>query len=219
MKRTIALALLLASGLFVNSLNAAAQTPAAPAAPAAAAPAGPAKIAVVAFQVAVAKTNEGQRNFADVQKKFEPKQAQLKTLNDDIESLKKQLQTQGDKLSPAEQQAKTKKIDDETKELQRSAEDARNDYQTAIGDMYNTLASKVYEVVESYAKAQGYTLVIDVSQQQSPVLYAAESTNITQAVIDGYNTKSGVPAPPPSAPTAPAAPKPAPKAPGTAPKQ
>jgi outer membrane protein len=218
MKRTLALALLLASGLSVYSLNAAAQTSAAPAA--AAAPAGPAKIAVVAFQVAVAKTNEGQRNFADVQKKFEPKQAQLKTLNDDIENLKKQLQAQGDKLSPAEQQAKTKKIDDETKELQRSAEDARNDYQTAIGDMYNTLASKVYEVVESYAKEQGYTLVIDVSQQQSPVLYAAESTNITQAVIDGYNTKSGVPAPPPSAPSAPAAaPKPAPKAPGTAPKQ
>ena len=218
MKRTLALALLLASGLSVYSLNAAAQTSAAPAA--AAAPAGPAKIAVVAFQVAVAKTNEGQRNFADVQKKFEPKQAQLKTLNDDIENLKKQLQAQGDKLSPAEQQAKTKKIDDETKELQRSAEDARNDYQTAIGDMYNTLASKVYEVVESYAKEQGYTLVIDVSQQQSPVLYAAESTNITQAVIDGYNTKSGVPAPPPSAPSAPAAaPKPAPKAPGMAPKQ
>ena len=218
MKRTLALAILLASGLSVYSLNAAAQTSAAPAA--AAAPAGPAKIAVVAFQVAVAKTNEGQRNFADVQKKFEPKQAQLKTLNDDIENLKKQLQAQGDKLSPAEQQAKTKKIDDETKELQRSAEDARNDYQTAIGDMYNTLASKVYEVVESYAKEQGYTLVIDVSQQQSPVLYAAESTNITQAVIDGYNTKSGVPAPPPSAPSAPAAaPKPAPKAPGTAPKQ
>ena len=218
MKRTLALALLLASGLSVYSLNAAAQTSAAPAA--ATAPAGPAKIAVVAFQVAVAKTNEGQRNFADVQKKFEPKQAQLKTLNDDIENLKKQLQAQGDKLSPAEQQAKTKKIDDETKELQRSAEDARNDYQTAIGDMYNTLASKVYEVVESYAKEQGYTLVIDVSQQQSPVLYAAESTNITQAVIDGYNTKSGVPAPPPSAPSAPAAaPKPAPKAPGTAPKQ
>jgi outer membrane protein len=215
MKRTLALALLLASGLFVNSLNAAAQTPAG-----AAAPAGPAKVAVVAFQVAVAKTNEGQRNFADVQKKFEPTQAKLKTLNDDIENLKKQLQTQGDKLSPAEQQAKTKKIDDETKTLQRDAEDARNEYQTAIGDMYNTLASKVYEVVEAYAKDQGYTLVIDVSQQQSPVLYAAESTNITQAVIDGYNTKSGVPAPPPSAPAAPAlAPKPAAKAPGTAPKQ
>jgi len=168
---------------------------------------------------ATVMTASAQRNFADVQKKFEPKQAQLKALNDDVENLKKQLQTQGDKLSPAEQTAKTKKIDEETKELQRSAEDARNDYQSAVGDMYNSLASKVYEVVEAYAKEQGYTLVIDVSQQQSPVLYAAESTNITQAVIAGYNTKSGVPAPPPSAPSAPAAPKPAPKAPAAAPKQ
>ncbi len=39
-------------------------------------------------------------------------------------------------------------------------------------------------------------LVLDVSQQQSPVLYAPDSTNITKAVIDAYNVKSGVPAPP-----------------------
>jgi outer membrane protein len=210
MKRTLALAVLLASGLV---LNAAAQTPAASAAPAAAAPAIPAKVAVIAFQVAVAQTNEGQRNFSDVQRKFEPKQAQLKALNDDIENLKKQLQAQGDKLSPAESAARTKKIDDETKELQRNAEDARNDYQSAIGDMYNTLASKVFEVVESYAKEQGYTLVLDGSQQQSPILWAAETTDITKPVIAAYNLKSGVPAPP--TPTAmPAAPKPAPKVPG-----
>jgi outer membrane protein len=38
--------------------------------------------------------------------------------------------------------------------------------------------------------------VLDVAQQQNPVLYAAESTNITKAVIDAYNVKSGVPAPP-----------------------
>lgn len=213
MKRTLALAVLLASGLFSNALKAPAQTPAASAAPAAAAPAIPAKVAVIAFQVAVAQTNEGQRNFSDVQRKFEPQQAKLKALNDDIENLKKQLQAQGDKLSPTESAARTKKIDEETKELQRSAEDARNDYQSAIGDMYNTLASKVFEVVESYAKEQGYTLVLDGSQQQSPILWAAETTDITKPVIAAYNVKSGVPAPP-AGTTAPAAPRPAPKAPG-----
>jgi len=170
------------------------------------------------FQVAVAQTNEGQRNFADVQKKFEPKRAQLKTLSDDIDSRKKQLQAQGDKLSPAETTAQTKKIDEETKELQRSAEDAQNDYQQAIGEMYNTLASKVFDSVQTYAKEQGFTLVLDASQQQSPVLWAAETTNITQPVIALYNTKSGVPAPPTQS-AVPAAPKPAaPRAPAAAPK-
>jgi len=194
----------------MGALNANAQT-AAPAATASAAPAGPAKVAIIMFQVAVAQTNEGQRNFADVQKKFEPKRAQLKTLSDDIDGRKKQLQAQGDKLSPAETAAQTKKIDEETKELQRSAEDAQNDYQQAIGEMYNTLASKVFDVVQSVAKEQGYTLVLDASQQQSPVLWAADATNITQPVIAAYNAKSGVPAPPTQS-AVPAAPRPAPTA-------
>src|ERR1700733_13240591 len=217
MKRTFALATLLASGF---ALNAAAQTAAAPAASAAPVVAVPAKVAVIMFQAAVAQTNEGQRSFADVQKKFEPKQAQLKTLNDDIESRKKQLQASGDKLSPAESAGQTKKIDDETKELQRSAEDARNDYQQAVGEMYNTLASKVFDVVQSYAKDQGFTLVLDGSQQQSPILWAAETTDITKPVIAAYNLKSGVPAPPAQSavPPAPAPARTAPKAPAAAPK-
>jgi outer membrane protein len=223
MKRTLALASLLASGL---SLNAVAQTPAAPApAPAAASAAAvtpvTAKVAVIAFQVAVAQTNEGQRNFSDVQKKFEPKRAELKTLNDEVDNLKKQLQAQGEKLSPAETASRTKTIDEKTKSLQRQAEDAQNDFQTEVQDMYNSLASKVFEVVDAYAKQQGFTLVLDASNQQSNILWASETTNITQPIIAAYNAKSGVPAPPAGPPSAPApqgAPKPAaPRKPATPP--
>src|SRR5208337_4548843 len=194
-------ALTLASGI---ALSAAAQTSSAPAAPA-----GPAKIAVIAFQVAVGQTNEGQRNFADLQKKYAPKEEQLKNLNDDIETLTKQLQTQGDKLSEAERASRAKTIDEKKKKLDREAEDARNDFQQEMQDMYNGLASKVYDVLEAYAQQQGYTIVLDVAQQQTPVLYATESTNITKAVIDAYNLKSGVPAPPAQPAAAPAPARPA----------
>jgi len=201
MKRSLALLVTLASG-FV--LSAAAQTPAA------APPAGPAKIAVIAFQVAVAQTNEGQRNFADLQKKFEPKRQQLRALAEEIDTLTKQLQAQGDKLSPAEQQSRAKTIEDKKKQLDRSAEDAQNDFQSEMQELYNGLAAKVYDVLANYAQQQGFTVVFDVtgSQQQAPVvLYANESTNITKQVIDAYNLKSGVPAPP--AQPAAAAPAPA----------
>ena len=76
MKRSLAIIVMLASGMV---LSAAAQTPASPAAAPAA---NPAKIAVIAFQIAVAQTNEGQRDFADLEKKFHPRQDQLKTLSD-----------------------------------------------------------------------------------------------------------------------------------------
>ena len=194
MKRSLALVLTLASSF---ALSAAAQMPAATAAAATPA-AGPAKIAVIAFQVAVAQTNEGQRQFADLQKKYSPKQEALKKLNDDIETMTKQLQADQAKLTPAEQQSRAAAIDNKKKQLDRDAQDASTDFQQEMQEIYNNLASKVYDVLQSYAELHGYTLVLDVSQQQSPVLYASTATNITKEIIDAYNVKSGIPAPPPA---------------------
>jgi outer membrane protein len=196
MKSSLALVFTLASGLV---LSAAAQTSAAPAASA-----GPTQIAVIAFQVAVAQTNEGQRNFADLQKKYEPRRQQLKNLNDEVDGMTKQLQAQGDKLSPAEQQSRASALDIKKKQLDRDAQDAQNDFQQEMQDLYNGLASKVYDVLATYAEQHNYTLVLDVAQQSTPVLYASKASNITQQIIDAYNVKSGVPAPPASA-AAPAA--------------
>src|SRR5689334_5521291 len=60
------------------------------------------KVGIVGIQEAIANTNEGKKELDALQQKFAPKQAELKTQNDDIENLKKQLQTQGDKLSDEE---------------------------------------------------------------------------------------------------------------------
>jgi outer membrane protein len=216
MKRNFALVLSLASGF---ALSAAAQTPAAPsaAAPApAAAPAGPAKVAVIEFQAAVGQTNEFQRDFADLQKKFEPKRNQLKTMADEIDGLEKQLQAQGATLSDAARASQAKTIDDKKKAAQRFGEDAQGDLSQAMNEVYGKVASKVYDVLVAYTQQQGFTVVLDgtENQQQAPtVLYHADNTDISKAIVDAYNVKSGVPAPPPQPVSAPA-PKPAaPKAP------
>jgi len=204
MKRTYALIATLALG---TVLSAAAQTTPA----AVAAPAGPVKVAVIAFQAAVSQTNEFQRNFGDLRKKFEPKMAQLKTMSDEIETLTKQLQAQGDKLSEADQAAKARVIEDKKKQAQRFSEDSQNDYQQQVQEVFNSVASKVGEVLVSYVQQQGYSMVLDATQQQQQapiVLYAAPSSDITRQVIEAYNVKSGVPAPA-AAPAAPAAKAPA----------
>jgi outer membrane protein len=209
MKRSLALIVMLASGMV---LGAAAQTPATPAvAPAAATQ--PTKIAVIAFQIAVAQTNEGQRDFADLEKKFQPRQDHLKALSEEVDNLTKQLQAQGATLSDAQRSEKATAIDTKKKQLDRDAEDARTDFQQQMNDIYQTLASKVYDSMQAYAEQQGFTLILDVSEQQSPVLFASQNTNITKAVIDAYNVKSGVPAPPPqpAATGTPSAPAPAAK--------
>ncbi len=212
MKRSLAIVVMLASGMV---LSAAAQTLPAPPAPAAAPVAVPAKIAVIAFQAAVARTNEGLRDFGDLEKKYAPKEAALKALSEEIDTLTKQLQDQGASLSEVERSTRAKANDEKKKQLDRDAEDAKNDFQQDMQEVFQALQSKVYDVMQSYAEQQGYTLILDVSQQQSPVLYALNGTDITKAVIEAYNLKSGVPAPPQPAAAAPkpAAPKPAAAAP------
>jgi outer membrane protein len=69
-------------------------------------------------------------------------------------------------------------------------------------------------VLISYAQRHGYSLVLDGGQEQAAVvLWASPSTDITKEVIEAYNVKSGVPAPP--AQPAASAPRPAPKAPAS----
>ncbi len=221
MKRSLALVVVLASA-FV--LRASAQSPAMPAAsaapataPATAPAATSAKIAVIAFQMAVAQTNEGERDFANLQKKYAPKEAALKSLSDEIDGLTKQLQAQATTLSDAERSNRAKTIDDKKKQLDRESTDLRDAGQQDMQDMYNALASKVYDVMQNYAEQEGFTLILDISQQQSPVLYASTATDITKQVTAAYNLKSGVPAPEaPAASQTPTTPRPAaPKPPAT----
>ena len=165
----------------------------------------PAKIALIAFEQAVFATNEGQKAVQDVQKKYEPKKAQIDSLSKEVDSLKKQLQSAPATLSDEERATRLKNIDAKEKELNREAEDANNSYQAELQDAYGKVARKVSAAVQNYVSQNGYTLLLDVSNQQnSNVMWASQNPNIdiTQAVVDAYNASSGVAAPVPSAPSA-----------------
>ena len=218
MNRNFATIAALASCL---ALGASAQAPAVAAAGNAPAttPAGNPKIAVIVFQEAVAQTNDFQRRFADLQKKYDPKRQQIKSLNDEISTLQKDLQAKSATLTDAERATKAKQLDDKQKELKRTGEDAQSDFQQDMQQTFQTVAAKVAETVDAYAKEHGYTVVLDGGNQQLPiVIYANPSVDITKAVVEAYNVKSGIPAPEhtagtPNAPAPAAAPKAAPKAP------
>jgi Skp family chaperone for outer membrane proteins len=197
----------------------AATAPAAP--PAAVAPqAIPAKIALVAFEQAVFATNEGQKAVQDVQKKYEPKKATIDTLAQEVDSLKKQVQSAPATMGEDERASRLKAIDTKEKQLNRDAEDAQTSYNADLQEAYAKVAQKVSITLKSYVAQNGYTLLLDVSNQQSAVMWAVQNTDVTQAIVEAYNTSSGVTAPVPSGPSAgrprmttpaakPAAPRPA----------
>ncbi len=208
MNRTLVLATALAAGLAVPSLTAQAAT--SPAAPATAAPnvkpeAIPAKVAVIAFEQAVVATNEGQRAMADVQKKFEPQKTKIDGQAAEVDSLKKQVQGLPATTPDDERARRLRAIDEKEKALNRDAEDAQNAYQGDLQEAYGKVAQKVGAAAVKYAQDNGFTLMLNVGGNQqvpNPVLWFNQTTDITQAVVNAYNTSSGIAAPPPSAPAA-----------------
>jgi len=209
-----------------------ATTPTAPATPAAAAtPTGPVptKIGVVNIQQAIGECAEGKKEIDALQQKFNPKQAELKNMSDEVESLKKQYQAQADKLSDDEKSSRAKAIDTKQKSLQRNFEDAQAEFQQAEQDVINRIGAKMVTVLEKYANANGYAVVLDVSNPQtSPVLWATQASVITKDLVEAYDKENpaGISAPAPkpagsagtatrpaTAPARPATPAPTPKKP------
>lgn len=179
------------------TLSAVAQAAAAPA-PAGSAPANaPAgtKIGVVHIQDAIFATNEGKKEVDALQQKFNPKQVELKSLNDEVENLKKQFQAQGDKLNEEQRTSRAKEIESKQKTLQRNYEDAQAEFQQAEQEVLNRIGGKMLTVLEKYAKANGYAVVLDVSNPQTSVLWANQGTVITKELVDAYNAENPVAAP------------------------
>jgi Skp family chaperone for outer membrane proteins len=171
----------------------------------AAAPAVP-KIGILNIQAAVANCNEGQRDLLVLDKKMEPKVNELRALQAEAENLTKQISTQGDKLNPEAKASLDKQLQTKSTQFQRGREDYQADLQAQEQELFQRIYPKVMQSVDGYAKANGYTLILDWGVLQNGVTWAANGIDITADVIAAYNTASGVPAPPPQAGGAPAKP-------------
>ena len=181
----------------------------------------PAKIALVAFEQCVVATNEGQRALADVQKKYEPKQAALEDLGNQIASLQKQLQGAPASMTDEQRASITKNLDSKQKQYDRDMDDDKASYTSDLQEAYAKVAQKVNAVLVSYVEKNGYTILLDVGSQQSNVMWAARepSSDITEEVIKGYNASTpNISAPPPQAPSSSAPRSTAPKPATTTPK-
>jgi outer membrane protein len=163
----------------------------------------PVKIGIVQRDLAIAFSNEGQRDFAAMQKKFEPKRAELENLNKELEDLKKQLGAQGEKMNEEARANLARTIEQKQKIFQRAVEDFRADASTQQQEIAGRIYAKLVQTIDRFAKQNGFALILNYNQENpDPILWAPQSVDITKAIVDAYNVESGVPAPPPPAPSA-----------------
>ena len=171
----------------------------------------PTKVAIIHVQNAILSTKDGQKAAGDLQGTFAPKKSDLDKRQQDLAALQDQLKKGSATMSDEAKTKLMRDIDAGTTRLNRETQDAQADLDEAQGKLMQELGNKMMAIVEKYATQNAFALVLDVSNPQTPVLWAASSVDITNDIVKLYDqanpagsTVAKPAAPAPSRPMAPA---------------
>ena len=173
----------------------------------------PTKIGVIQIQQALVSTKDGQKAVADLESRMAPKQKDMERKRTELQELQDKLSKGGNAMAQAAKDDLARTIDAKTKNFNRDMEDARAELDQEQRKLLEDLSGKMQVVIDKYAQTNGYAVILDVSNQNTNVLYVSAGVDITKDVVDLYDklnpgapsSKPSAPAPAPAKPAAPAA--------------
>ncbi len=176
---------------------------------AAAQTAAPNKVGVIQVQSALVATRDGQKAAKELEDRMAPRKKELDSKQAEIRDLQERLQKGGNTLSDSAKEDLTRSIDQKTKSFNRQVEDAQAELQQEQQKVLNQLGQKMMQVIDKYAQEKGFSVILDVSNQNTPVLYASNTVDITKDIIELYDKSTSTASAAPSGSAPAAAPKPA----------
>jgi outer membrane protein len=195
----------LAAASILTAAAAWAQTPASPGS------AASGKVGVIAIRQAIGGTAEGKLAQAELQSQLAPRQNEIEALNKQINDLQQRLQAGANKLSQEEDARLRQQGQRLAQRLERMNTEYQEDANAALGDITERIGRKMVDVLDRYARENGFVVVLDSSAQNTPILFASTQIDVTQDIIrlydQAYPVKAGA-----ATPAKPAAAKPAPAA-------
>lgn len=131
--------------------------------------------------------------MSTLNREFQPRQTELNQLQQRIQAAQDEiskLQSPGSAVpvDPKSLQAKVESLEQLKKDYQRKGEDAEAAYQKRQGEIFAPLQNDIEKALEAFAKQRGINVIIDASRV--PLVYAAESIDITRAFITDFNAKN-----------------------------
>jgi outer membrane protein len=166
------------------------------------------KIGVINVRQAIASTSEGKQAGAELQAQFAPRQSELEGLNKTINDLRQRMEAGGAKLSDEEKLRLQREGETRARQLQRKQDEYQEDVNAAQAEVFDRVGRKMIDVLDRYARENGYVAILDTSAQNTPILFASTNIDVTQDIVklydNAYPVKGGAPAatttPKPAAP-------------------
>lgn len=150
------------------------------------------RVGILNFRGAIANTAEGKQAQAELQSQFAPRQTELENLRKQIDETQRRLREGERTLSDEEKLRMARQSDQWTRLGQRLQENLQEDVNVAQDEVFQRIGGKMLDVIDRFARENGYSIIIDVSGQASPVIYATPSINITQDIVRLYDQANPV---------------------------
>ncbi len=169
------------------------------------------KIGVMNVRQAIASTSEGKQAGAELQSQFAPRQNELEGLNKAINDLRQRMDAGGSKLSDEEKLRLQREGETRARQLQRKQDEYQEDVNAAQAEVFDRVGRKMIDVLDRYARENGYVAILDTSAQNTPILFASTNIDVTQDIVKlydaAYPAKAGAAPASSTTPTKPAAPR------------
>lgn len=141
------------------------------------------KTGIAKFNNVVTKLNG---EFQKTKDEITAMQTRAQALEAEITKLREA--PQGTPIDQRGLQTKIDQLEQLKKDIQRKAEDAQAAYNRRRQELFGPLQEEIGKALEAFAKARGINVIIDAAQV--PLLYAADSIDITRAFITEFNSKN-----------------------------
>jgi outer membrane protein len=145
------------------------------------------KVGAIDVQAAIVATAEGKQASAELQSKFAPRQTELENLNKQINDIRQRLQAGANTLSPEEQARLQRQGELLTRQLERKQTEYSEDVNAEQGEVIDRIGRKMVDVLNRYARENGFVAVFNSSAQNSPLIYKSEQIDITQDIVRLYD--------------------------------
>ncbi|HET9401666.1 MAG TPA: OmpH family outer membrane protein [Candidatus Acidoferrales bacterium] len=144
------------------------------------------RVAVLNVRQAIGMTSEGKAASADMSTRFQPQQTELEGIQKQAEDIQRQLANGERTLSDEEKQKKGTQLQLLQRRFSRLQDDLNEQAQAATNEAMDTIGRKMFDVLDKYARENGYAAVIDSSQ--STVVYVSPQVDITNDIVKLYDT-------------------------------
>ena len=145
------------------------------------------KVGTISLQAAIVNTAEGKQASAELQTQFAARSTELQNMQKQIQDIQAKLQSSQQVLNEGERGRLQREAERLTGTLQRKQQYFQEDLNAAQQDIMNNIGRKLADVLSKYSKENGYSVILDTSSQQTPVVYGAPQVDVTEEITKLYD--------------------------------